>query len=444
VVGKIRDTRTEPRANIAQVIRQTPQELEIVPLRKELPTSDLLTADKYEATIQDKLRPFVNKYPGTPEAKEVEGMIATLITEKEKVVSGQVKMNDKWLTTEEARRNEREIQAYQVRKQITDAAAKSDWVAALKVWDTLNNPDSGFADTEQYVAAVPEVSKILGNYKLELERQLAEQPIIQSRRDNSMKGMVEPDLGRVQRAIAAEVAKYKSDETLEKAAKVRWTGVYKYDAKSIQAAQKRVVEEQADIAAINLPMITEAASALSVARRYLADENAEQAELALRRVPKGSNRTIASAASLLKTKLTALKSEQRKNRDTKRIYNNTKASDTSLSTAAVAGTDDRVAAAMAASEEKLADKKSKGDDESADKSDDKPVKGKTLTAGSASRLAGTGTDGEERPRRRSSSTDSDSAPVEEDQGFLMNNLPILGGVLAVLLGLLYMQKRKGA
>jgi len=38
---KIPDTRTEPKANIGQIIRQTPQELEIVPLRKLLPTPEL-------------------------------------------------------------------------------------------------------------------------------------------------------------------------------------------------------------------------------------------------------------------------------------------------------------------------------------------------------------------------------------------------------------------
>ena len=100
---KIMDEKVFPVGEIDKVIKQTPQEVEVVELRKILPTMDLLKADEYEQIIQDRLRPFVNKYPGTPEAKEVEDIISKLQEEKTMVANGQVKLEGKWLSVKESK-----------------------------------------------------------------------------------------------------------------------------------------------------------------------------------------------------------------------------------------------------------------------------------------------------------------------------------------------------
>ena len=66
VTAKIYDEKFVPAADIASVLKEKPEEVEIKELRKLVPTPDLLTAEKYEQIIQDRLRPFVNRYPGTP------------------------------------------------------------------------------------------------------------------------------------------------------------------------------------------------------------------------------------------------------------------------------------------------------------------------------------------------------------------------------------------
>jgi hypothetical protein len=67
---KIWDEKDIPRSDIAEILKQSPEEVEIIELRKVVPTADLMSAEKYEALIQDRLRPFVNRYPGTPQAAE--------------------------------------------------------------------------------------------------------------------------------------------------------------------------------------------------------------------------------------------------------------------------------------------------------------------------------------------------------------------------------------
>ena len=73
LTAKIKDVKTVLKSAVAEIVRQTPSEIEFNEreLQKILPTADLMTAREYESIIQDRLRTFVAKYPNTPESKEV-------------------------------------------------------------------------------------------------------------------------------------------------------------------------------------------------------------------------------------------------------------------------------------------------------------------------------------------------------------------------------------
>ncbi len=429
---RIPDTRTEPKANVAQIIKQRPEELAVVPLRKLVPSEDLLSADQYEGIIQDKLRPFVSQYPGTAEAKEVEGMIATLQAEKEKVVSGQAKVEGEWVSADVVKRDGHNIDAYRVRRAMNEAAAKGEWVDALKEWDKLNAREDGYSDTEHFVKAVPEALKALENYKKELDKMLAEQPILQKRRDDSLKTLVEPDLSRTKKAIDAEMAQYKTTNEMERKLRSHWLTPYKYDAKSIQAAAKAVVEEQAKLTALDLVKIKASNEALSAARRYLADQNIEQAEAAIARAIEANGRSSSSAVTKLRAAVTALKAELNRKRANQKIYGNASA----LSSGSSSGTDDRVAKAMEDAAKEKAEKKEAKEGASS---------GKGLTMGSKSGVSHSSrdeaADTPKKKKSRSSAADADEESATSDGG--IQKYLIYGGaaLLVVLLAAMFLQKR---
>lgn len=428
----IPDTTTVTRANIAQIIKQRPEELAVVPLRKLVPSADLLSADQYEGIIQDKLRPFVSQYPGTPEAKEVDAMIATLQAEKEKVVSGQLKVEGEWVSPEVVKRDARNIDAYRIRRAMNDAAAEGDLKEALKEWDKLNAREDGYADTIQYVKAVPEVMKILEGYKKELDKMLAEQPILQKRRDDSLRTLVEPDLSRTKRAIDTELQQFKSTLEIEKKTRTHWLTVYKYDAKAIQAAAKAVVEEQAKLAALDLVKIQSTNEAISAARRYIADQNIEQAEIAIARAVEASGRSSGTAISKLKSAVTAMKAELNRKRATQKIYGNTSA----LSAGSEPTTDDRVAKAMEEAAKEKAEKK--------DAAKSEAPAGKGLTMGSKNGVSHSAKDDSELPAKKkksSSSSDDSDAKVEEEGGMMKYLIYGGGALLVILLAAMFLQKR---
>jgi tetratricopeptide (TPR) repeat protein len=353
VVGNIKDTRTEPKANVAQVIRQKPEEIEIVKVREVAKVPDLTSADRYESIIQDQLRPFVNKYPGTPQAKEVDGLIAALQEEKDKVVSGHVKMEGKWLNPEEAKRAAREIDAFKVRREMLNHVAEGKWKEALNQWEKMKDREDGFMDTMQFLLAVPEAKSALEKYKAVLENLMKEQPLLVQRRQNALKSLVDPDLSRAKLAFEREDNAFKSTIDIEKRTRVKWQSTYKYDLKSIQDALKAVATEVAYITVLDTDKIKTQNEAIAAARRYLADGNLEQAEAAIARAQAVNLKDSSRVLQKVKTEASTLRTELNKKKANQRLYGGGASLPSGFG--AKPGTDDRVAQAMADAEKKTSD-----------------------------------------------------------------------------------------
>lgn len=249
---KIMDEKVFPTADIAQVIKQRPEEVEVVELRKVLPTADLLKADEYEQIIQDRLRPFVNKYSGTPEAKEVEGLIATLQEEKTKVSNGQVKLEGKWLTLKESKAESFNVEAFRIVSAMRAAAAKQDYVEALREFDRLTNPRPAYTASTYYVQAIPEAIAILDKWIAVLDKISSEQPQLAKARKDGLTKLEEPELSKTKNAITDEYNKWRAALDAERRQKIRWTAPYKYELSTIQTAQKEAVGERTRLQSIDL------------------------------------------------------------------------------------------------------------------------------------------------------------------------------------------------
>lgn len=249
---KIMDEKVFPTADIAQVIKQRPEEVEVVELRKVLPTADLLKADEYEQIIQDRLRPFVNKYSGTPEAKEVEGLIATLQEEKTKVSNGQVKLEGKWLTLKESKAEGFNLEAFRILASMRAAAAKQDYVGALREFDRLTNPRPAYTASTYYVQAIPEAIAILDKWIAVLDKTSSEQPQLAKARKDGLTKLEEPELSKTKNAIQDEYNKWRAAMDAERRQRIRWSAPYKYELATIQTAQKEAVAERTRLQSIDL------------------------------------------------------------------------------------------------------------------------------------------------------------------------------------------------
>ncbi len=448
VVGTIKDTRTEPKSAVAQVIRQKPEEIEILPLRKLLPTADLLTADKYESIIQDQMKPFVTKYAGTPQAAEVEGMIKTLQEEKEKVIAGSLKMEGQWLTSDAVKRDAHSIDAYRVRRDIKDLAAEGKYREALTEWQKMSNTNDGYVDTLQYVKTIPEVVEILKAYKKQLDRMTLEQPSLQKRRDDSVSKMLpsDPILARTKRAIDAEVLAFKTETDVAKKSHERWLPIYKYDIKSLQAANKIVIDEMARLNLIDINKLNTQNEAFVAASRAIAGGDPDLAEAAIQRgTLVGGPGSSSKSVQAMRAAIAALKKEAAMKRSAQRVYGNGKVN--AVSTSTVGTTDSRVEDAIAKADADAAAKKAAKDGAATEKPETPADDGASSPAKTTTPKKDSTTRQKEKDKEKKKHTASATAPApapaaEEEGGIQKYLLMGGGGLLAVLVTVVFLQKRK--
>lgn len=261
VTAKIYDEKFVPAADIASVLKEKPEEVEIKDLRKLVPTPDLLTAEKYEQIIQDRLRPFVNRYPGTPQSSEIQKMIDELQEEKEKVVAGGIKMDGKWLSAQDARAEKYNIDAYAIRNKMNELAAANDFAGAMREFAQFDSKGTNHKISIHYPKAVEEAIAILTNYEARLSQMDRDQPTLQKSRDDNMKRLIEPDLSRAKNAIEKEVTDAKNKYDAEKK-EYRWAAPYKYDGKQIKEQSRLVTTEKTKLGKINVSQYAKAADVL--------------------------------------------------------------------------------------------------------------------------------------------------------------------------------------
>lgn len=277
---KIWDEREFQRSEIAEggILKQKPEEVEILELRKFSPTPDLMTAEKYEQLIQDRLRPFVNRYPGTKEAAEVEEMIKVAQEEKEKVVAGGAKLEGKWLSREEAKAEALNIKAFGIAAALHEKAEAKDYSGALKEFDKLTDPRTGLPASIYYPKTVEEILGVLKSYEGQVNQMISNQPTLQKMREDSTKKLIEPDLSRLNDAIKREKENWKN--TFEEERKVtRWFTPYKYDLESLKVLAKTITDEIDRLKAIDLPSITRVNAALAEVMRADAKAATDRAAL---------------------------------------------------------------------------------------------------------------------------------------------------------------------
>ncbi|MGV3662449.1 MAG: PTPDL family protein [Prosthecobacter sp.] len=262
---KIWDDKDIMRADIVDIIKQKPEEVELIELRKELPTPDLMTAEKYENLIQDRLRPFVNRYPGSKEAAEAEKMIAQLQEEKERVVAGGIKMEGKWLSPEEAKGQSYNIKAYEIYAQMHAKAVAKDYAGALKEFERMapsssggyygQQAASGYTLSPYYPKAVEEIIAVLTNYQAQVEQMIKDQPTLIKMREEGLKKLIEPDLSRTKSAIDREKEQWKSGYEVERKGS-KWFTPYKYDLASLKILSTSIIAEKTRLKTIDVAKIS--------------------------------------------------------------------------------------------------------------------------------------------------------------------------------------------
>jgi hypothetical protein len=307
---KIWDEKNFSRTDIKEIIRQTPQEVELIELRKLEPTADLLTADRYEQIIQNRLRPFVNKYAGTPEAQEAEKIIGRLQEEKAKVAAGEAKLEGKWLSAENAKAEHFNLESYRTLLAMREHNAAGNWTESLQAFDNFLRQGAALRGTRYYPEIVTEAQTAVEKRIALLARMATEQPALKKEREEGLKQLQGTELTRAKEAIEKEQNTFRTTMTNSRTQGQRWVEPDKFDLEAIQSSQKEAAAEKERLAALSLPTIKAQNEAFSVVLTKLAQKDYAGGYQAYQQVAHLSKDPVAKGiVADLGSRLTALYNE---------------------------------------------------------------------------------------------------------------------------------------
>lgn len=430
---KIKDTRIINKSDIKELTRLTPAQTAFKEgkLAELLPTPDLLGPGDYERIIQDQLRTFVVKFPGTPQADEAETIIQTLSEEKQRVANGELKVDGKWLDAQTVKRDVYAINAFRLRHAMKKAAAEAGELRNLKALRLFERLRTEFPASLSFVDAIPDAMTILDSYEKQLTAMIAEQPILAQKRESALKSLVGPDAALTRKSIEDETKAFKQTYDAQKKANVKWTDIYKYEATALKEALGVVGKEKAELHALDINTLRSENETLRVITLALADEKVEEATSLLSKLPKATMMNK-DAVAALETQARELEESLKKRRTQKM------AAAVTAEATATAPSEDGAPRADSESEQKVnalaeALRKAQQKDGSDGKADEKKPaeaeKAKNEAAAAASPEA---------------AKPAPALPVEEtEESSITSYIPYLGGVLLIVLLVAYvLGKRK--
>ncbi|MEO1826305.1 MAG: PTPDL family protein [Roseibacillus sp.] len=158
------------KANIERVEIDTKEDIQFRNMGQLLPTPDRLTPEDYQRRIV-KCKAFLDLFPNGSHASKVELILTTLEEENEKAVAGGLKLQNKWISPEERRRDSYGIDAGLEYADMVTAKESSDLKMALRHFENIQ---SDFSGSIHYAKASALAIETMKSYQPILQKRIAQ------------------------------------------------------------------------------------------------------------------------------------------------------------------------------------------------------------------------------------------------------------------------------
>jgi hypothetical protein len=166
VAAGIVDSRVIPKSDVASVTKDQPDAAAWQQVQNLKLGPSSFAATVYDSMITP-LRNFTTQFPTSTHASEAQKLLADLEAEKKRVAAGEVKLNGKWMSKDEAQKERYQINALLAFQYMRDQAGKADLVAALNAFDVI---ETQYPGAKVYPDAVELARRVLPSLKQDIER----------------------------------------------------------------------------------------------------------------------------------------------------------------------------------------------------------------------------------------------------------------------------------
>ena len=258
VASGITDQKTLAKSDVRSVSKTSPDEIAYQAIKGYRVESRSLPADSYMTRVR-ALEAFLQKYPQSSRAKDVQATLSVFKEEQEKVRAKCIKWNNCWYTPEEFEKNKYQLRAQMQLATMREQASRRDFVGALNTFDQI---EKAFPGSMAYPDAIELAKGILPLAASDMERLGVAAKNQETQFNTGIVLVPEPQKSQMIAARQAQIAAVEAAVAAAERAGVKWKPFAPIASKSTEALKTTLATEGPRLEA--LPLAAMRASIASV------------------------------------------------------------------------------------------------------------------------------------------------------------------------------------
>jgi tetratricopeptide (TPR) repeat protein len=278
VTAGIIEPRTIARSDITELQKKSPADLAYEQIQTIKPGANAMAVETYDQIIA-RLNKFAQAFPDSPYTPEVKSIIAEFRKEKERVVAGEFKLENRWLAAEEVEKKRYQIAAQLLFDRMKDLSARGDLIGALNTFDAIETQHSG---ARAYPEAVAIAKHILVTLQAEVTRLMQALKFNTEEWKKNIELATERERTKLKAAAEAEQKQYEAALAAAQKSRVKWNPLIPKSQKSLETLDKLIPTEAQRIATIPVESMRKSVDLVAQANAAVERGDLETAEGALK------------------------------------------------------------------------------------------------------------------------------------------------------------------
>lgn len=250
----IKDEVKVPKATIAKMVKETAEDKSANDLLARLnPSKDNMTAAEYEKAIKTEIQPWLDKNKAGSKRKAIEDLLKLYQEELVKAKAGDIKLRGAWITVEEKKWNEYNVNARKQRLKVEELLKAKKYPEAYAAFAAMEV--SGGAGVD-FPPVVEQIKKAMPALEMAISNDITAHPERAKQRASSLASMTPDQQVNENKRIIDERLAWVSISNQQKKDKYRILTWYPYDLKTIQDALAAVKKEVEYLNKLNLVEMT--------------------------------------------------------------------------------------------------------------------------------------------------------------------------------------------
>ena len=247
ISASIKETKIIGRSDIAEIIKDAPDNVEFDRIQKLLPTGSLVPASAYRQMLETGPDAFLKAFPQSAHVPKVQELRATLAEELDKVERGSIKLEGEWISPQD-KIDFKELVESRVRFLKMDSLAKSGnyngFIGAMREYEMLEKTSYG---SPAFSKAVELAKVVIPNFGRQLETMLRDVDFRNAEYERNLAASTPDAQIQLKNARAQEEKSYQDSVAADRKAGIKWVQLNPRIKTSIEAYLKLASTELARI-----------------------------------------------------------------------------------------------------------------------------------------------------------------------------------------------------